>query len=218
MTRRKVDPKWIDGRGKVASILSRDFPNSVGRGCEPRKKFFALVYSRDSTMQIVAIVRSVEEFVIEHVPSGGVADDGGGLPPFQLSLVLHSRWKIAIRPVDSATGSRLSMLPPSRRKMLLIYGSKACRFSDKTFLFLFRFDPKFSRRYKRVLIFLKNNRSIKKGRSINLNSMESKSIFDYRFQVNFLISFHVKISPKWINFSLRITIGRKLRETLEGGI
>lgn len=38
-------------------------------------------------MQIVAIVRSVEEFVIEPVPSGGVADDGGGLPPFQLSLV-----------------------------------------------------------------------------------------------------------------------------------
>lgn len=101
---------------KRDSILSRDFPNSSYFAAIVRGgvKNFSLVLERLGHANRPAIVRSIEKFVIEPVPSGGVAryaddDDGGGngLPPFQLSLVLHSLMKNSL--VDSATGSRLSM-------------------------------------------------------------------------------------------------------------
>lgn len=102
---------------KRDSILSRDFPNSSYFAAIVRGgvKNSSLVLERLGHANRPVTVRcSMEKFVIEPVPSGGVArytddDDGGsnGFPPFQLSLVLHSLMKNSL--VDSATGSRLSM-------------------------------------------------------------------------------------------------------------
>lgn len=110
MTRRKSIPKW---KKETPSSLEISQTRVISRPLFVKNS--SLVLERLGHANRPATVRcSMEKFVIEPVPSGGVArytddDDGGsnGFPPFQLSLVLHSLMKNSL--VDSATGSRLSM-------------------------------------------------------------------------------------------------------------